>query len=375
MFDLLSHDPKNPKFKKKVYIKERDKRFVLQGKDLLIVDITHIKIENLDDFSEALNRGISKKAHSATSLNQNSSRSHTIFKIIVSLPIVIRKKEIEYEEISLSIVDLAGSERQNRTEAQGKELQEACKINQSLSVLGKCMEALRHNSLYVNKRIVPFRESKLTMLFQEYFQGDQNVIMVTNINPRREDFEETMRALTYSCVAKEIKPIKSKIVNFTKKREITKIEEDESLTEEKNVCKNLNEIFSDSKSVGLENNLHHLSFSEGRSSFLNYKDDIDLLKSELDNMKKKYEEAINVNTINEKKIDMIINKYEEIRLELSEREQYGRIEAIKEIMSELNRRPALLNGKYQLNNYAEEENIEKEYMFKFNELNTRKRKT
>ena len=72
------------------------------------------------------------------------------------------------------------------------------------------MEALKCNSIYVSKKIVPFRESKLTMLFQEYFTSDQNIIMITNINPRKEDFEETMRALNYSCIAKEIK--KAKII-------------------------------------------------------------------------------------------------------------------------------------------------------------------
>lgn len=199
VFDLLANDPKNAKFKKKLQVKEKDKRFFLQ-------DVIYTKLTNIDDFNSALSKGIAKKAHAATSLNQNSSRSHTIFKIIIKL------NESDEEELSLSIVDLAGSERANRSETQGKELLEACKINQSLSVLGKCMEGLRHNSLYINKRLVPFRESKLTMLFQEYFQGDQNIIMITNINPRKEDFEETMRALTYSCVAKEIKPVKSKII-------------------------------------------------------------------------------------------------------------------------------------------------------------------
>ena len=202
VYDLLANstDPKNKYYKKKINIKENSRKlFFLQ-------DVTYHKIANLEDFNNALNKGISKKVHAATNLNQNSSRSHTIFKII------LKPNNQDEEEVSLSIVDLAGSERANRTEAQGKELQEACKINQSLSVLGKCMEALRFNSIYNNKKLVPFRESKLTMLFQEYFQGDQNVIMVTNINPRREDFEETIRALNYSCIAKEIKPIKSKII-------------------------------------------------------------------------------------------------------------------------------------------------------------------
>lgn len=122
----------------------------------------------------------------------------------------------EYEEVSLSIVDLAGSERGARSETTGKELFQACKINQSLSVLGKCFDAMRHNSMYVSKKLVPFRESKLTMLFQEYFQGEQNIIMVTNINPSKDDFDESIRVLSYSCLAKDIKPIKSKIVNFSK---------------------------------------------------------------------------------------------------------------------------------------------------------------
>jgi hypothetical protein len=202
IYDLLSssNDPKNKFFKKKLIVKENIK------KQFFLPEVVYLKISSLEDFNTALNKGIAKKVHAATNLNQNSSRSHTIFKII------LKSSNPEDEEISLSIVDLAGSERANRTEAQGKELQEACSINQSLSILGKCMEALRYNSIYTQKKLVPFRESKLTKLFQEYFQGDQNVIMITNINPRREDFEETIRALNYSCIAKEIKPIKSKIV-------------------------------------------------------------------------------------------------------------------------------------------------------------------
>jgi hypothetical protein len=212
IFDLLATDSKdamkegtkeaakNKFYKKKLIIKENYKRF------FFLPDVTYSKISSLEDFKQCLNKGIAKKVHAATNLNQNSSRSHTIFKII------IKSSNPDEEEVSLAIVDLAGSERSNRTEAVGKELQEACKINQSLSVLGKCMESLRYNSIYINKKYVPYRESKLTMLFQEYFQGEQNIIMITNINPRKEDFEETIRALNYSCVARDIKPIKSKIV-------------------------------------------------------------------------------------------------------------------------------------------------------------------
>ena len=219
VFDLLSDDPsgKNKYFKKKLTVKENlNSVFFLQ-------DVTFSKLDTLDSFNTILNKGISKKVHSSTALNQNSSRSHTIFKIILFKEgnKDISKIDFSTEElISLSVVDLAGSERQKRTDAKGKNLQEACKINQSLSTLGKCLEAMKHNSCSNNKKMVPLRESKLTKIFAEYFQGEQNIIMITNINPRTEDFEESIRALNYACIAKDIKPMKSVIPKLTSGNEL-----------------------------------------------------------------------------------------------------------------------------------------------------------
>ena len=79
---------------------------------------------------------------------------------------------------------------------------------------------MKHNSISNVKKIIPLRESKLTKIFCEYFQGDQNVIMITNINPRAEDFEETIRALNYSCIAKDIKPRKSFIPKLNSNNEL-----------------------------------------------------------------------------------------------------------------------------------------------------------
>ena len=218
VFDLLADDPsgKNKYYKKKLSIKENlNSVFFLQ-------DVTLSKLDSLESFNTILNKGISKKVHSCTALNQNSSRSHTIFKIILFKENKdINKIDFSTEElISLSVVDLAGSERQKRTDAKGKNLQEACKINQSLSTLGKCLEAMKHNSSSNNKKMVPLRESKLTKLFAEYFQGEQNIIMITNINPRSEDFEESIRALNYSCIAKDIKPMKSVIPKLSATNEL-----------------------------------------------------------------------------------------------------------------------------------------------------------
>ena len=239
VFDLLSDDPsgKNKYFKKKLTVKENlNSVFFLQ-------DVTFSKLDTLDSFNTILNKGISKKVHSSTALNQNSSRSHTIFKIILFKEgnKDISKIDFSTEElISLSVVDLAGSERQKRTDAKGKNLQEACKINQSLSTLGKCLEAMKHNSCSNNKKMVPLRESKLTKIFAEYFQGEQNIIMITNINPRTEDFEESIRALNYSCIAKDIKPMKSVIPKLTSGNELKQqIKKERKLNEAQNNNNNI----------------------------------------------------------------------------------------------------------------------------------------
>lgn len=273
VFDLLASDTniiKNPKFKKKVFIKEKDKKFFVQ-------EPTYVEINSQEDFKIALEKGVLKKVQSSNNINLNSSRSHTIFKII------IKKNLQEEDDLTLTIVDLAGSERANRTEAHGKELQEACKINASLSVLGKCMEALRSNSIYVNKKIVPFRESKLTMLFQEYFNGENNVIMVTNINPRKEDFEETMRALNYSCIAKEIKQNRIKVNNNPMKKHLTKSDENCNINNNDN--KDSNNLSNTTCENVLANNISnnkYLSNSyNSESDVIALKEEINILKAQI----------------------------------------------------------------------------------------------
>ena len=73
-------------------------------------------------------------------MNNTSSRSHAIF--------TIHYKETgkgKMIDAKFNIVDLAGSERQTKTGATGKRLEEANKINASLTNLGIVIEKLAHN--------------------------------------------------------------------------------------------------------------------------------------------------------------------------------------------------------------------------------------
>lgn len=72
-------------------------------------------------------------------MNQESSRSHSIFIITVNQKDVVKQ---ESKSGKLYLVDLAGSEKVKKTGAEGKLLEEAKGINKSLSVLGNVINAL-----------------------------------------------------------------------------------------------------------------------------------------------------------------------------------------------------------------------------------------
>lgn len=61
----------------------------------------------------------------------------------------------------LFFCDLAGSEKVGKTEVTGQNLEEAKKINQSLSCLGNVINALTENK---KGGFIPYRESKLTRI-------------------------------------------------------------------------------------------------------------------------------------------------------------------------------------------------------------------
>eukprot|EP00064_Thunnus_orientalis_P008434 superscaffoldBa00001001_g8457 len=104
-----------------------------------------------------------------------------------------------------SLCDLAGSERCNKTKTFGERLKEAGNINNSLLILGKCISALRNNQTdRMKSSYIPFRESKLTKLFQAVFCGKGKASMIVNINQCASTYDETLHVMKFSAVAKQV---------------------------------------------------------------------------------------------------------------------------------------------------------------------------
>nr|XP_015209019.1 PREDICTED: kinesin-like protein KIF20A isoform X2 [Lepisosteus oculatus] len=158
-----------------------------------------INVQSTEEACKILRVGNKNRSAASTKMNHSSSRSHSIF--------TIKLMKIHGTEVrrmsELSLCDLAGSERCNKTKTFGERLKEAGNINNSLLILGKCIAALRQNQNAKNG-YVPFRESKLTRLFQSIFCGKGRACMIVNINQCASTYDETLHVMKFSAVAKQV---------------------------------------------------------------------------------------------------------------------------------------------------------------------------
>ncbi|NXL52417.1 KIF23 protein, partial [Podilymbus podiceps] len=181
-----------------------------QNHNMYVTGCTEVEVKSTEEAFEVFWRGQKKRHIANTQLNRESSRSHSVFMIkLAQAPLdadgdnVLQAKE-QIALSQLSLVDLAGSERTNRTKAEGNRLREAGNINQSLMTLRTCIEVLRENQMYGINKMVPYRDSKLTHLFKNYFDGEGKVRMIVCVNPKAEDYEESLQVMRFAEVTQEV---------------------------------------------------------------------------------------------------------------------------------------------------------------------------
>ena len=144
-----------------------------------------------------LHQGEEHRAVASTNMNSVSSRSHSLFILTVSQ----KTRDGATKTGKLNLADLAGSEKVGKTGASGDTLEEAKKINQSLSALGNCIMALTKK----NKPHVPYRDSKLTFILRESLGGNTKTTLLIACSPHSFNLEETVSTLRFGQRAKAIK--------------------------------------------------------------------------------------------------------------------------------------------------------------------------
>ncbi|KAJ2585023.1 hypothetical protein IWW49_004848, partial [Coemansia sp. RSA 1797] len=102
------------------------------------VFIDNVTEETVQDPNEAYDvfvRGTTNRHVSATSMNRESSRSHSVLMLVIQSLTQMDSGLTEIRESRFNLVDLAGSERQKLANTSGLRLKEAANINKSLSTL------------------------------------------------------------------------------------------------------------------------------------------------------------------------------------------------------------------------------------------------
>ncbi|KAF8788569.1 kinesin-like protein KIF3B [Argiope bruennichi] len=241
--DLLSPDPK-----RKLEVRERNDTGVY------VKDLTVIVCKTVEELEKVMIDGKHNRSIGTTNMNAHSSRSHAIFMISIESCATDLDGNTHVKIGKLNLVDLAGSEKQAKTGAVGSTQKESIKINLSLSALGNVISALVDGK----STHVPYRDSKLTRLLQDSLGGNAKTIMIANIGPASYNLEETITTLRYANRAKNIKnkpvvnvdPKDAILLQFKqeisrlkaqlalkeakrkKKKETTKITEDETIEDE-----------------------------------------------------------------------------------------------------------------------------------------------
>uniref|UniRef100_A0A8C5ML75 Kinesin-like protein n=1 Tax=Leptobrachium leishanense TaxID=445787 RepID=A0A8C5ML75_9ANUR len=197
VYDLLEPIPSGPNRKRTTLRLCEDR-----SGNPYVKDLNWINVHSAEEAWKIIRVGRKNQSFASTHLNQNSSRSHSIFSIrILHLQ---GNHDLAPKISELSFCDLAGSER-CKDQQRGDRLKEATNINTSLHTLGRCIAALRQNQQQkLRQNVVPFRDSKLTRVFQAYFTGRGRSCMIVNINQCASTYDETLHAMKFSAIASQL---------------------------------------------------------------------------------------------------------------------------------------------------------------------------
>lgn len=141
-----------------------------------------------------------------TKMNKNSSRSHTVFRMIIESRSISGCQADDGGAIrvsALTLVDLAGSERIAKTGAEGQRMKEGAAINKSLLTLGTVINKLSEGVAAAGGHI-PYRDSKLTRILQPSLGGNAKTAIICAITPAAQHVEESHSTLRFACRAKRV---------------------------------------------------------------------------------------------------------------------------------------------------------------------------
>ncbi|CAG8469637.1 2611_t:CDS:10 [Cetraspora pellucida] len=175
-----------------------------------VTPLKEVVVSTPKQVMKEISKGEANRHMSSTDWNERSSRSHTIFQMVVesttkgSIPPRPNRYSTAGQKASasvslsvLNLIDLAGSEKAASSADRRKE---GAYINKSLLTLGTVISKLTDNS----GGHIPFRDSKLTRILQNSLSGNARVSVICTISPSAINHEESQNTLKFASRIKKV---------------------------------------------------------------------------------------------------------------------------------------------------------------------------
>ena len=194
------------------------KIFEQKGRGMVIKNLTETVVIAKEQVFGLIQSGEAQRHVGSTQLNKNSSRSHTIFRLVIESKPQFSSGSVRVS--TLSLVDLAGSESVKQARTTGIRKKEGHYINKSLLTLGHVIWKLSERAedsraddagniasdkTTVGNNHIPYRDSKLTRLLQPSLEGNAQISIICNISPNIQNSDESHNTLKFASRAKRIK--------------------------------------------------------------------------------------------------------------------------------------------------------------------------
>ncbi|CAL1712669.1 unnamed protein product [Somion occarium] len=202
------------------------------GPNVVLTPLREEVVTSLKSVREVLDRGEGNRRTATTDWNERSSRSHSVFRVVIEsrergsggsspdgratpsgrqtpgfrppTPGGSRLQARGGRSVQtsvLSLIDLAGSEKATSDKDRTRE---GKYINTSLLTLGSVIATLGENSAKNKNDHVPFRNSKLTRMLQPSLSGDARISVICTINPSKDAIPESTSTLLFAQRIKKV---------------------------------------------------------------------------------------------------------------------------------------------------------------------------
>ncbi|XP_073308423.1 kinesin-like protein KIN-12F isoform X2 [Primulina huaijiensis] len=266
-------------------------------------------VNNYEDVTQILIKGLSNRKIGATSVNSKSSRSHIMFTCIIeSWCKETSSKCFGSSKTSrISLVDLAGFERSAPEDASRQHLKERKYIMKTISQLGNLVNILTDGTQSGKTEDASYRSSSLTHVLRDSFGGNAKLSIICAVSPDNKSKSETLSTLRFGLRAKFVK--NEPVINEITEDDVNDLSDQirqlkEELMRAKSSTCDLLSSGGQFRGGNVRESLNHLRRSLNRSLILPRidkdsetdlcidKDDVKELKLQIDNIRVSHDENV-----------------------------------------------------------------------------------